>query len=407
MKKYGLLGEHLGHSYSPQIHAMLGGYDYGLFELAPNELGSFLEKADFDGINVTIPYKKAVIPYCAELSPEAAEIGSVNTITRLPDGRLRGDNTDYHGFLGLIKHSGIDVKGKKCIILGNGGVAPTVKAALKSCGAAQIVTISRNGEDNYDNISRHSDAEIIVNTTPLGMYPKNGSAAVSLADFPDCCGVLDLIYNPALTAILLDAKERGIKYAGGLYMLVKQAACACERFLGTTVDESAVLSVFNKIEAQMLNIALIGMPGCGKSSAGVCLARLTGRRLIDIDEEIVSRIGCSIPEFFAAEGEAAFRHVETQVLDDVSKLSGVIIACGGGVVTRSENQRLLRQNSRIVFLERDIESLPTDGRPVSQASSPAELAKKRLPLYNSWCDIKLRAASPEEAAAMIKEALKL
>lgn len=403
--KFGLLGEHLGHSYSPQIHKMLGGYDYGLFEVAPDELEQFLRKADFDGINVTIPYKKAVIPYCAELSPEAAKIGSVNTITKLPDGTLRGDNTDYHGFLGLIEHSGIEVKGKKCLVLGNGGVAPTVRAALCESGASEVVTISRNGEDNYDNISRHADADIIVNTTPLGMYPKNGSAAVSLSLFPTCIGVLDLIYNPALTAILLDARERGISHAGGLYMLVKQAACACERFLGTKVSEEAVLSVFKQIESQMLNVALIGMPGCGKSTTGRALAELTGRKLIDIDDAITERIGCTIPEFFAANGEAEFRRVETEVLSDMAKLSGAIIACGGGVVTRSENYRLLRQNSRIVFLERDIEDLPTDGRPVSQANPLAELAKKRLPLYNSWCDIKLCASSPEDAAQKIREAL--
>lgn len=405
--KFGLLGEHLGHSYSPQIHKMLGGYSYELFEVAPDKLSKFLTDADFDGINVTIPYKKAVIPYCAELSPEAAAIGSVNTITKLPDGRLRGDNTDFHGFLGLIEHSEIAVEGKKCLVLGNGGVAPTVKAALSSLGAAQIITVSRSGEDNYDNISRHSDADIIVNTTPLGMYPKNGSAAVSLSLFPACSGVLDLVYNPSLTAILLDARERGIKYAGGLYMLVKQAACACERFLGTKLDAGAVTAVFKQIEAQMLNVALIGMPGCGKSTTGRALAELTGRRLIDIDTAITERIGCTIPEFFAANGEEAFRRVETEVLSEVSRLSGIIIACGGGVVTRNENYRLLRQNSRIVFLERDIEALPTDGRPVSQASSPAELAKKRLPLYNAWCDIKLRAASPEEAAQKIREALYL
>lgn len=403
--KFGLLGEHLGHSYSPQIHKMLGGYDYGLFEVAPDELEQFLRTADFDGINVTIPYKKAVIPYCAELSPEAEKIGSVNTITKLPDGTLRGDNTDYHGFLGLIEHSGIEVKGKKCLVLGNGGVAPTVRAALCESGASEVVTISRNGEDNYDNISRHADADIIVNTTPLGMYPKNGSAAVSLSLFPTCSGVLDLIYNPALTAILLEARERGISHAGGLYMLVKQAACACERFLGTTVSEEALLSAFKQIESQMLNIALIGMPGCGKSTTGSALAKLTGRKLIDIDDAITERIGCTIPEFFAAKGEAEFRRVEAEVLSDTAKLSGTIIACGGGVVTRSENYRLLRQNSRIVFLERDIEDLPTDGRPVSQANPLAELAKKRLPLYNSWCDIKLCASSPEDAAQKIREAL--
>lgn len=403
--KFGLLGEHLGHSYSPQIHKMLGGYDYGLFEVAPDELEQFLRTADFDGINVTIPYKKAVIPYCAELSPEAEKIGSVNTITKLPDGTLRGDNTDYHGFLGLIEHSGIEVKGKKCLVLGNGGVAPTVRAALCESGASEVVTISRNGEDNYDNISRHADADIIVNTTPLGMYPKNGSAAVSLSLFPTCSGVLDLIYNPALTAILLEARERGISHAGGFYMLVKQAACACERFLGTTVSEEAVLSAFKQIESQMLNIALIGMPGCGKSTTGSALAKLTGRKLIDIDDAITERIGCTIPEFFAAKGEAEFRRVETEVLSGTAKLSGTIIACGGGVVTRSENYRLLRQNSRIVFLERDIEDLPTDGRPVSQANPLAELAKKRLPLYNSWCDIKLCASSPEDAAQKIREAL--
>lgn len=387
MKKYGLLGKKLGHSYSPEIHKMLGGYDYALFERFENELDEFFLERNFDGINVTIPYKKAVIPYCDELSDAAKRIGSVNTVVKLPDGRLFGDNTDYFGFKKLAERSGTVFSGKKALILGNGGVSPTVRCALSDLGVAEIITVSRSGEDNYGNIGKHVDADIIVNTTPLGMYPNNGVAAVDPARFPKLSCVIDLIYNPVRTKLILDAEKRSITALSGLFMLVAQAARAAELFTGSTVSDERIGEVYDIMAAKTSNIALIGMPGCGKSSVARSIAKLTGRTLIDIDDEITKRLPFSIPEYFSVYGESGFRDIETEVLAELSKQSGAVIACGGGVVMREENYALLHQNSTIVFLRRDLGVLPSDGRPLSLAHTPAKLAAIRMPLYNSWCDI--------------------
>lgn len=405
MSKYGLLGEHLGHSYSPQIHKILGGYDYQLFEKAPEELKDFLLNGDFDGINVTIPYKMAVIPYCSELSPAAERIGSVNTIIKRADGSLYGDNTDYYGFCELAKKTGAEISGK-AVILGNGGVSPTVRAALEAMGAEEVITVSRKGEDNYDNLDRHYDAKVIVNATPVGMFPNNGQTLVELERFTECGCVLDVIYNPLRTKLVLDAEALGIKAAGGLYMLVAQAARACELFIGKKIDEAQIDAVYNKLSTDMQNIVLIGMPGCGKSTSGYQLQKKTGRELIDIDKEIVARAGMSIPEYFEKFGVDGFRKLETEVVRDIGKLSGKIIATGGGVITREENYNLLHQNGIIVFLERDIENLPTNGRPLSQANPLSKLAEERMPLYNKWCDYKIKGESPYDAAEKILEALK-
>ena len=404
---FGLLGEKLGHSYSPQMHKMFGGYDYALFEVPQDELGGFLKRAEFDGINVTIPYKKAVIPYCAELSENARKIGSVNTILCLPDGRLRGDNTDYCGFEHLVRSLGAEIKGKKCLVLGDGGVAPTIRAVLSDMGAGSIVTVSRRGEDNYENIARHADADVLVNTTPVGMYPKNGTAAVDITIFNHLSAVLDVVYNPNRTKLVLDAQRLGIPAAGGLLMLSAQAKRACELFTGREIAEERIKEVADAIAFEMKNIAIIGMPGCGKSSAGRELSKLTGRRFVDMDEEIEKHAGMSIPEIFAQKGEAEFRAAETEVLRDVSKGSGLVIATGGGVVTREENYPLLRQNSTVVFLEReDLNTLSKLGRPVSAAKSAAQLAAERMPMYRSWSDVTVKCIDPKRNAENILEAIK-
>jgi len=405
---YGLLGGKLGHSYSPLIHKMFGGYDYNLYEREENEVEAFLKERAFDGINVTIPYKKAVIPYLDELSENAKKIGSVNTIVKLPDGRLRGDNTDYYGFEFLVNSNGIEVSGKKCVVLGDGGVAPTIRAVLEDMGAKEIVTVSRRGEDNFDNISKHADAQIIVNMTPVGMYPKNGVSLVDLSMFDNLSGVLDVVYNPNKTKMILDAEEKEIPCAGGLAMLVAQAKRACELFLNSEIEDSRIMDVTYVVEGMMKNVALIGMPGCGKTTTGTQLAKLTGREFVDMDDEIVKHIGCSIPEFFAANGEEAFRKVETEVLEEFSKKSGLIISTGGGVVTRPENKALLHQNSIVVFLNRkDLQSLAKDGRPVSQSKSVEQLVKERMPMYTTWCDIAIDCVNEVENARKIAEVLKL
>lgn len=388
MLKCGLLGEKLGHSYSPQIHSMLADYEYKLFEKSPEELEDFLKSGEFDGLNVTIPYKKSVMPYCAELSPTAAQIGSVNTIVRRSDGSLYGDNTDAFGFENLIVHNGIEVKGKKALVLGTGGASVTAQAVLKNLGASEVVVISRRGEDNYENIAKHADAEIIANTTPVGMYPNNGKAAVDLAQFPKLSGVLDVVYNPARTALLLQAQKLCIPCAGGLYMLVSQAKRSCELFTGKSIPDSEIDRIERVLSHQMQNIIIIGMPGSGKTAVSTMLAERLGRKIFDTDTIVSEKAGMTIPEIFAAQGEAGFRKLETEVTAEVGKLSGNIISTGGGVVTVADNYELLHQNGVIVWIERDTNKLARDGRPISLSSDLNELYAARLPLYERFADIK-------------------
>ena len=388
MLKCGLLGEKLGHSYSPQIHSMLADYEYKLFEKSPEELEDFLKSGEFDGLNVTIPYKKSVMPYCAELSPTAAQIGSVNTIVRRSDGSLYGDNTDAFGFENLIVHNGIEVKGKKALVLGTGGASVTAQAVLKNLGASEVVVISRRGEDNYENIAKHADAEIIANTTPVGMYPNNGKAAVDLTQFPKLSGVLDVVYNPARTALLLQAEKLCIPCAGGLYMLVSQAKRSCELFTGKSIPDSEIDRIERVLSHQMQNIVIIGMPGSGKTAVSTMLAERLGRKIFDTDTIVSDKAGVTIPEIFAAQGEAGFRKLETEATAEVGKLSGNIISTGGGVVTVADNYELLHQNGVIVWIERDTNKLARDGRPISLSSDLNELYAARLPLYERFADIK-------------------
>lgn len=388
MLKCGLLGEKLGHSYSPQIHSMLADYEYKLFEKSPEELEDFLKSGEFDGLNVTIPYKKSVMPYCAELSPTAAQIGSVNTIVRRSDGSLYGDNTDAFGFENLIVHNGIEVKSKKALVLGTGGASVTAQAVLKNLGASEVVVISRKGEDNYENIAKHADAEIIANTTPVGMYPNNGKAAVDLTQFPKLSGVLDVVYNPARTALLLQAEKLCIPCAGGLYMLVSQAKRSCELFTGKSIPDSEIDRIERVLSHQMQNIVIIGMPGSGKTAVSTMLAERLGRKIFDTDTIVSEKAGMTIPEIFAAQGEAGFRKLETEATAEVGKLSGNIISTGGGVVTVADNYELLHQNGVIVWIERDTNKLARDGRPISLSSDLYELYAARLPLYEHFADIK-------------------
>lgn len=404
MSDFGLLGRRLGHSHSPALHKMLGGYEYDLIELEHDELEKFFAERSFKGINVTTPYKKTVIPFCDGLSDKARQIGSVNTIVNR-DGQLVGYNTDYDGFLRLIKRCNIDVYFSKCLILGNGGVAPTVRAVLSDLGAREIVTVSRSGKSNYVNICNHYDANIIVNATPVGMYPDNGKALIDPALFPNCRAVLDLIYNPLRTELVCRSEELGIFAFGGLYMLAAQAAAAVQIFTGNEMSDEKLDAAYTRLYKSVSNIVLIGMPGCGKSSTAKELCKLTGRKLFDVDEEIEKRCKCTIPEYFERFGENAFRSLETEVLVDITKNVGCVIATGGGVVTRPENYSLLHQNGTLVFLDRDISELPVDGRPISLSTPLEALAEKRLPLYRSWADLTLRADSEYEAALKIMEVL--
>lgn len=401
----GLLGGKLGHSYSPQIHKSLGSYDYGLFEKKPEELEDFLKDGVFTGLNVTIPYKKAVIPYCDELSPVAKRLGAVNTLVRRPDGKLIGHNTDYFGFSSMVAHSGLCPKGKKVLVLGSGGASNTVVAVLEELGAKPVV-VSRTGENNYGNLHLHQDASIVVNATPVGTYPNNGVRPVDLSLFPMLEGVLDLVYNPARTRLLLDAEKRGLVAENGLWMLVAQAKESAEWFSGHKISDQRIPEIYNALRRQMQNIILIGMPGCGKSHIGRLLAERLGRKLADADKQIAQTAGCSIPAIFAQEGEDGFRSWESGVLEALGKGSSLVIATGGGCVTRQTNYDLLHQNGTLVWLKRDIPLLPTSGRPLSQAGSLEAMYQARKPLYEAFADIAVRNdKAPEDTVNAIMEKL--
>ncbi|MBR6736510.1 MAG: shikimate kinase [Oscillospiraceae bacterium] len=385
MKICGLLGRHLAHSYSPQIHACFGKTSYVLWEKEPRELESFLKSGEFDGMNVTIPYKKDVIDYLDELSDMAKAIGSVNTIAKKADGTLFGDNTDAAGFMSMLDTLKADVKGKKCLVLGSGGASMMAQYVLKKLGG-EVVVISRSGEDNYNNLERHKDACLIVNATPVGMYPNAGSSPVDLGLFDSLEYVLDLVYNPAKTKLLMDAENLGIKNCGGLIMLVEQARKAAELWSGEKIPDEVSKKTLAKLKADMQNIVLIGMPGCGKSKVGMALSELTGREFVDCDAVITTRIGMTIPEFFEKYGEEAFRREETAALSDICQRSALVISTGGGCITREENYPLLKQNSVVLWLRRDLELLSRKGRPLSQGADLNLMYKVRAPLYEKFCD---------------------
>ena len=383
----GLIGERLSHSFSPQIHRHLSDYSYELFEMSESEVGEFLKSDRFDSTNVTIPYKKTVMPFLDEISDEAVRIGSVNTITRTETGGLRGDNTDYFGFSYMIRKSGIDIKGKKILILGTGGASLTARTVSDDMGAESITFVSRSGEVNYENVyEKCADAEVVINCTPVGMYPKNLVSPISLKRLPHVEGVADMIYNPAKTKLLLDAERLNIKHINGLSMLVAQAKKACELFLGEAIDDTEIDRITSLIENETMNIILVGMPGCGKSTISSLIEEATGRGLVDTDALIVEAEGRSIPDIFANDGEAFFRLCEHKAAEEAGKLSGKVIATGGGIVTREENLDALRQNGKIFFIERDLSLLSRDGRPLSQGADLSAMYEKRLPMYLKFSD---------------------
>lgn len=382
--KTGLLGRKLGHSYSPQIHACLGSYSYDLFEKEPDEVETFLKTGDFTAINVTIPYKQTVIPFCSELSQTARRIGAVNTIVRREDGSLIGHNTDYFGFLSTVKHSGLDPYGKKVLVIGNGGASKPAITVMEELGAR--VTVITHKENTPENLRKHDDAAILVNATPVGMYPNTGLSPVDLSLFPRLEGVLDMIYNPARTRLLLDAEERGLITENGLWMLVAQAKEASEWFTGSPIDDALIGTIHQSLRLQMENIILIGMPGSGKSTIGRHLAARLSKEFVDADAQIVSAAGLTIPEIFSQSGEAGFRQIESNVLSDLGKYSGLIIATGGGCVTRECNYAHLHQNGTIFCLDRHLSKLPTDGRPLSQKGKLEEMYRIRHPLYQRFAD---------------------
>lgn len=405
--EYGLIGEKLGHSFSREIHQRLGGYDYRLQELTPAQLPAFLEKRDFRGVNVTIPYKQTVIPLLDEVDPKAAAIGAVNTIVNRR-GRLYGYNTDYDGMAALARHAGLTLKNKNVLILGTGGTSRTAMTVAADLGAAEIRRVSRTGRGDAITYEQAADlpVQVLINTTPCGMYPGCDGQPMDLSRFGWLEGVLDAVYNPLRTRLVLQARDNGARGQGGLYMLVAQAAAACRLFLDRPLPDGALDSVYRAIHGQKQNIVLTGMPGSGKSTVGRVLARQLDRELVDTDTEIIRVAKKPIPEIFAQRGERGFRDLESQVIQEVSRRTGLVIATGGGAILREENVRRLRQNGRIYFLDRPAEDiLPTDDRPLARdMEAVRQRYAERYPRYTSTADAAVPVrGSAEDVAAAIRE----
>ena len=404
---YGCIGEHLPHSFSKEIHGQIGGYAYELKELTPEELPAFMTARSFRGINVTIPYKQAVIPFLDEIDETARAIGAVNTVVNR-DGKLYGYNTDLDGLTRLIRRIGLDLSGKKVLIPGTGGTSLTAAFAAERLGAREIRKISRTGRDGsltYEEALRdHTDAEIILNTTPCGMFPQPDAQPLPLEPFPRLEGVVDVIYNPLRSRLVLDARSRGIPAEGGLYMLVAQAVRASEHFLDTEYPDSLTDRVYERILRQKENLVLIGMPGSGKSAVGRILAEKTGRPLADTDQLITEKAGRTIPAIFREDGEPAFRDLETGIIKALSVRGGQIISTGGGAVLRPENVTALRQNGRLLWLDRDPDALvPTDDRPLADtADKMKQLYLVREPVYRVAADETVPVeGTPEDIADLI------
>lgn len=397
----GLLGRHLGHSYSPQLHRFFGDYSYTLWEVEPRDLEGFLRTAPFHGLNVTTPYKQAVAPLCRTLSETARRTGSVNTLLRRPDGTLEGHNTDGSGFLAALERCGVEPAGKKALVLGSGGAAATVLEVLRDRGA-QAVCICRRGPDHYGNLDRHRDARLLVNATPVGMFPQTDRAPLDLTCLPSLEAVLDLIYNPARTRLLAQAEALGLAWENGLAMLAQQARRSAELFTGRRIPASQGEMARQALSCQMENWVLLGMPGCGKTTLGRALAAETGRPFVDTDQALEERTGRSVPALLAALGEAAFRDLETALLAEVGRGSGQVVATGGGCVLRPENLPLLRQNGRLLWVRRPLRLLQTQGRPLSQAGDLAAMYGRRRDLYQKFCSLQIH--NTDTIAAGVRQA---
>lgn len=385
------IGEKLSHSFSKEIHDKIGGYSYYIKEIEPEKLDSFMESKEFDGLNVTIPYKEKVIPHMFFTEENAKRVGAVNTVVRR-DGRLYGYNTDVYGMTSLISRAGIEVKGRKVLILGTGGTSKTAREVCRLLGAKEVFTVSREPKGEYISYSEaagiHSDAHIIINTTPCGMYPKTGAVPIDTDGFAKLEGVVDAVYNPLRTELVMNALLRGIKATGGLYMLVSQAVRASEFFTGKTYGPELENELYNEVVFEKRNIVLTGMPSSGKTTLGKKVAALLGREFVDTDDEIVRRTGRDIPSIFREDGEKAFRDLEEEVIRDVSRESGRIISTGGGAILRENNVYRLKQNGRIVFIDRPVEKLiPTSDRPLAgSAEAVRKRYGERIEIYRSTCD---------------------
>ena len=409
MKKYGCIGKKLTHSFSKEIHSKLADYEYELIELNEDETEKFFNEKNFNAINVTIPYKETVIPYLDSLSDVAKRIGAVNTIIN-NNGRLYGYNTDYYGMKALVERIGIDFKGKKILILGTGGTSKTARILSEDIGASEIITVSRHKSESYityeDAVNNHSDADVIINTTPSGMYPDCDSQPIDISVFKNLEGVVDAVYNPLRTNLVLNAKSKGIKAEGGLYMLVMQAVVAVEKFLDTEISKTVADNVFATVLASKENIVLTGMPGSGKSTVGKLL-NIDGFTFVDTDEEIEKRCGCPIKEIIENKGEKYFRDIETEVIKDISSKGCQIISTGGGAVLREENIHCLKRNGKLFFINAEFgRLLPTDSRPLSDTADKLKiLYDERMDIYKNTADVIVPdMATPKDEAEFILKA---
>lgn len=398
--EYGLIGEKLGHSFSKIIHEKLADYTYELCPLAKDELDAFMTAKQFKAINVTIPYKQDVIPYCDVLDDSAKRIGVVNTIVNR-DGKLFGYNTDFAGFLYNLNAHDITLKDKKVMICGSGGTCKTVTAVAEYMGAKEILVVSRSKKENtvtYEECVQHKDVDVIVNASPKGMYPDNGESPLDLSNFPNCKAVVDVIYNPLKTRLLQQAERLGMKAVNGLEMLVAQAKFAVEHFLSTEIEHNKIHQITLELLKQLTNIVLIGMPSSGKTLTGKALSKYIDKTFIDTDAVIVERSGMSIKEMFAQHGEAYFRQWEHDVIEELSKQNGLIIATGGGAIKNEENIQNLKQNGVVMFIDRDLEHLlVTDDRPLSKdTNAVAKLYEERYPLYTKYGDLRVPNNYPME-----------
>ncbi len=408
---YGLLGKTLEHSFSPPIHNALAEYDYRLFEMEEEAIAAFIRRPDIGGLNVTIPYKQTVVPLCDDLSPAAKAIGSVNTLVYDEQRRITGHNTDYAGLCWLFRYAGIDPRGKKAALLGNGGVCRTVQAVLRDLGVRDTVILSRTLTDttvSYEDTAAYADAELVVNTTPVGMYPHCPDSVLSLSRFPRCEGFVDMIYNPLRTALMLEAEARGIPCCNGLPMLVAQAKVAAELFTGKPIPDEKTEEVLGTLTARQSNVVLAGMPGSGKSTVGKRLAEELNLRFVDLDEEIVRAAGCSIPDLFRQGGEALLRDWERRITEECGKHGGAAIATGGGVVLDERNFAPLAQNGRIVWLTRPLDALATEGRPLSKdRAALAAMYEARLPRYERFAELTVaNEGTPDQTVAECLKQLK-
>ena len=389
--KYGVIGEHLKHSFSPEIHAQIGNYKYEIKEIEKDKLEEFIKERDFLGINVTIPYKEKVIPMLDYVDPAALEIGAVNTVVN-SNGKLYGYNTDYSGMKALACRIGLDIKGKKVLVIGTGGTSKTATSVLRDLGAGEIIYVSHLPTENafsYEEVySYHTDCEIIFNTSPVGMYPKNDGIPLDLEKFEKLQGVLDVVYNPIRTNLVQKAHSLGLPAEGGLYMLGAQAVYASQHFMGNAIDNTIFERVYKNVLSSKDNITLIGMPSSGKTTVGKALSEVLQKTLVDTDGEIVKRVGMSIPEYFEKYGEGAFRQVEAEVIQEISAKNNQIISTGGGAVLNPDNIRRLKQNGKVYFLDRDLDHLcPTGDRPLSSNFDALKKRyEERYSIYLQSCD---------------------